>query len=182
MGYRDPLAALARMYLAEKAREGAEIVSREWDERQAQWEQRQEEHIARWTEQHNANTERIERIDANLYKLTDMRFNPANAKKRDYLEKIDGWIKKDEAKRDALVARNQELESKIQDVNDKLAAGGAKPWFYQERNTYGQGTTIRFRLNPTMRLTRTVGRSTRSNIRKSSSLKVSLFVNKVKKF
>lgn len=71
MGERDLARAVAYVYLKRAATQAAETVSREWDEDQASWRNRMEGNIERWTEQHYANVERIDKLDENLAKLQE---------------------------------------------------------------------------------------------------------------
>lgn len=109
------------------ARDAAERRSREWDAKQVEWVERQEENLQRWDDQHHANLERIEKLAANLERLTERLKHTRNKAKA---EEIEGWILEASQKKARLEGFNADLVDKARDVRRKLAEGNTPPPYY----------------------------------------------------
>lgn len=140
MGEWELLAAVRMIQLKRAAEGAAYTVSREWDAKQREWRERQARNVARWIDQYNDNVDRLDKVDANLDKLAEMR---ANAKGAARQAQVDAWIEESEAKKKKFKGWNKDLRDKISDVNEKLSQGSEAPWFYRGRETYGMGVSIR---------------------------------------
>lgn len=129
MSKRDLEKAWAYIQLKRAAEQAAHTVSREWDQKQREWRTRMAENIGRWTEQHNKNVAKIDRIDDNLDKLA---LRLKNSRGDTQKTKVESWINEDESRRKSLVTKNELLVNKIKEVEQKLAKGAPTPWFYRE--------------------------------------------------
>lgn len=130
MSERHLLAAVGLMMMKKAAVEAAENVSQEWADKQNDWAARQRNNIDRWSSTIDDNDIRLEAIRKEIAKLEGM---IANATNENFKVKVQGWKAEQQNRWNRINETNDDLLSKINDVESKLRNQGKnKPWFYRE--------------------------------------------------
>ena len=103
------------------------ILDRAWElasyaakQRQNEWRERMEGHIARWVSLMEKNDEIIKRLEGQVEDCEEME---TNARTEDFAEQVRGWIEEKLDKMRDIRETNQELEDKIESAKRKLSGG-----------------------------------------------------------